>query len=433
MDRFFSVIENPRGGEWHFYYLYALERVGRALDTEFIGSHEWYPLGARYLVDTQGKDGGWAEGGYEGPVWKAQAASYALLFLTRATPTLVSAPKAAPAPGGKGLLQATAGPGRPVRAYIILDASGSMLSLMDGRPKVDIARDVVAGIVQDLPEGSQVALRVYGHTKRAIEEGADEDTALEIPLEPLDRAAFQEKVKSLRARGKTPLALSLRQAAADLSGAGGGDPITVVLLTDGGEDTQPRQDPLAAAEEIGGIDNLKMHVVGFDIGRTEWARELAGITRNARGRYWPAPKAAELRKDLRALILGQPEGFLVLDRERRIVERGAFGQPKELPVGTYTLQTEVAGQVYEQPFSIGAGRTSPIAFDPSKMVKAPQGAAPPAATVPAPEAGAKAPAPGAEPAGDAGQKAPAARKFCSGCGTALKPEWKFCGKCGAKL
>src|SRR3712207_7148123 len=43
----FSVKENPPNQSWHYYYLYALERVGRILDTEFIGPHEWYPLGDR--------------------------------------------------------------------------------------------------------------------------------------------------------------------------------------------------------------------------------------------------------------------------------------------------------------------------------------------------------------------------------------------------
>ena len=42
----FSVSEHPESGEWYYYYLYSLERVGRILDVDFIGEHEWYPEGA---------------------------------------------------------------------------------------------------------------------------------------------------------------------------------------------------------------------------------------------------------------------------------------------------------------------------------------------------------------------------------------------------
>ncbi len=48
-----------RGRNGSFYWLYSVERVGRMLDTDFIGIHEWYPEGAAWLVHGQQADGMW--------------------------------------------------------------------------------------------------------------------------------------------------------------------------------------------------------------------------------------------------------------------------------------------------------------------------------------------------------------------------------------
>jgi hypothetical protein len=77
----FTVSKNPGGEEeWHFYYLYALERVGMLCETEKIGAHPWYSTGARYILDAQQSDGSWKTG--EEAVWDT---CFAILFLRRAT------------------------------------------------------------------------------------------------------------------------------------------------------------------------------------------------------------------------------------------------------------------------------------------------------------------------------------------------------------
>ena len=50
----FSVASNPQArSSWHFYYLYALERVGRMTGQRFIGNHDWYREGAAELLGHQ--------------------------------------------------------------------------------------------------------------------------------------------------------------------------------------------------------------------------------------------------------------------------------------------------------------------------------------------------------------------------------------------
>jgi hypothetical protein len=91
VNKNFSVTFNPGPYEhagmeensqhWYHYYLYALERVGMLYGTETIGSHEWYPEGAKELLNTQKDDGSWEN---------ARNTCFAILFLKRATRPLVA-------------------------------------------------------------------------------------------------------------------------------------------------------------------------------------------------------------------------------------------------------------------------------------------------------------------------------------------------------
>jgi len=74
----FAVDKNPFKGNWHYYFLYGLERVGSLTRQEKFGNRWWYIEGARHLLAKQNKDKGHWPGG------EVQTA-FALLFLRRAT------------------------------------------------------------------------------------------------------------------------------------------------------------------------------------------------------------------------------------------------------------------------------------------------------------------------------------------------------------
>lgn len=76
----FSVNANPRCPNWHFYYLYGLERAGRLGNVRFFGDYDWYRAGARYLVAAQSGDGSWNDRTTPGPVIST---TFALLFLSK--------------------------------------------------------------------------------------------------------------------------------------------------------------------------------------------------------------------------------------------------------------------------------------------------------------------------------------------------------------
>lgn len=80
-DRF-TVRANPMNGNWHYYYLYALERIGVLTGQKYIGGKDWYREGAAYLVENQNADGTWASG-------EPLATEFALLFLGKGNTPVV--------------------------------------------------------------------------------------------------------------------------------------------------------------------------------------------------------------------------------------------------------------------------------------------------------------------------------------------------------
>ena len=415
LDRNMVWGKHPKHGnetDYVYYYTYSIERVGRILDTEFIGLHEWYPQGARWLVDHQQPNGLWAGLSGEEQEDPRLASSFSLLFLTRATPPLEPIVRTGP-----GMLR-TQVIAPDNRFYIILDCSGSMIDTMDGQVKFDIARNAVRALVDKLPPTCQVALRVYGHRKTALDQGADLDTELKIPMGPLDKGKFNEALDSLRARGKTPLALSIEDAIQDLGSAD--KPVLLVLLTDGGEDTtNPRGKPLKAAEDLGKVKNVRFHIVGFDINQDDWSQQLQAMAEKAHGRYWPAARSADLQRSILNAVLGVPDQFAVLDAGGKQVAEGHFGDTKQLPSGKYIFRTQYAGQTFDQAFYISPGEQTAATFDATRVVPGAVTAAPSAAAAPAPSA--------ASTPDDLLKRWP---KFCTHCGAPLKPGQKFCTNCG---
>ena len=83
LGKSFSVDANPGGhGGTYYYYLYALERVGRLSGRRFIGEFDWYREGASRLIAQQdGFQGFWAGADWEDD--RNIATSFALLFLSK--------------------------------------------------------------------------------------------------------------------------------------------------------------------------------------------------------------------------------------------------------------------------------------------------------------------------------------------------------------
>ncbi|RVA70620.1 hypothetical protein EN916_29645, partial [Mesorhizobium sp. M7A.F.Ca.CA.001.11.2.1] len=63
------------------------------------------------------------------------------------------------------------------KVIIILDASGSMWAQIDGKPKLEIARESLRTVLQSVPTDDEIGFMAYGHR----EKGSCDDIQLIVP------------------------------------------------------------------------------------------------------------------------------------------------------------------------------------------------------------------------------------------------------------
>ena len=89
LERNLRIDENPRKGvQWYEYWLFSLQRVGRASGYKYLGGRDWYALGSAALLDRQNDDGSW---GFGDEAQRIEPTALAVLFLAGGrSPVLVS-------------------------------------------------------------------------------------------------------------------------------------------------------------------------------------------------------------------------------------------------------------------------------------------------------------------------------------------------------
>lgn len=185
------------------------------------------------------------------------------------------------------------------RAIIVLDASGSMWGQIDGKTKIEIARDTLSEVLATLPDTLDLGLIAYGHR----EKGACADIEEIVVPAPGTRADIAAAVKSLNPKGKTPIADSVKMAAESLRFTE--EKATVIVVTDGIETCNA--DPCALASELEklGVD-FTAHVIGFGLTEDE-GRQVACLAANTGGKYLQASSAEELSGALTQTVAAAPE------------------------------------------------------------------------------------------------------------------------------
>ncbi|WP_124088448.1 vWA domain-containing protein [Pseudogemmobacter humi] len=185
------------------------------------------------------------------------------------------------------------------RSIIVLDASGSMWGQIDGRAKLEIAREALGTVLSTLPAETEIGLMAYGHR----EKGDCGDIELVVPPGKGTAAAIVAAAQQMKFLGKTPLTAAVRQAAADLHSTE--EKATVILITDGIETCEA--DPCALGRELetSGVD-FTAHVVGFGLTADE-GRAVACLAENTGGRYIQASDAGQLEAALKTTVAAEPE------------------------------------------------------------------------------------------------------------------------------
>ncbi|MDB4304032.1 VWA domain-containing protein, partial [Desulfosarcina sp.] len=176
------------------------------------------------------------------------------------------------------------------RMVLVLDGSGSMWGQIDGKAKIEIAKEVTAELIDQIPADFQTGLTVYGHRRK----GDCKDIEMVIPVRPHDGAAMKAKVQGISPKGKTPLSESVKQAAQALRYTE--ERATVILVSDGLETCDIDPCALAAELAMSGVD-FTVHVIGFDISKEDQGR-LRCLADKTGGLFLAASDAGSLRDAL---------------------------------------------------------------------------------------------------------------------------------------
>ena len=264
---------------------------------------------------------------------------------------------------GDGRLQVVLAPDaeRPVppNIEIVLDCSGSMWARIEGKARIEIAREVLETLFNELPDEVNVALRAYGHQYH-FEAGVCTDTELLVPLGPLDRVALMKKINALNPQGKTLIGYSLQQVPSDLAKAQGQS--IVVLVSDGEEVCGA--DPCEVADDLAasGLD-LQTHVVGYAIDDPAIDDQLKCVAEVTGGSYLPAGSAEQLVAALRAAVTVD---YVVQDMEGIEVARGVVGgEPIVLPAGTYRVEVMARTPLVAEATRVRGDQTTVLSIEAS--------------------------------------------------------------------
>lgn len=215
----------------------------------------------------------------------------------------------------------------------ILDGSGSMWGAAGSQKKIEVAKEVMARVVPELPEGIKVGLTVYGHRRK----GDCADVEIMIPSGSDDRAGLLAKVKGISPKGKTPIAASVRMVAESLKTKE--VETTIVLVSDGIE--------TCADDPCGVIKSLKesgikfiLHVVGFGVDEKGKA-QLTCLAQAGGGKYIAAQDADSL---LSALETVKKEVAVKVEQAKTttVKAKSKLGKLKiSMPKSTVVTQAEI--------------------------------------------------------------------------------------------
>lgn len=135
------------------------------------------------------------------------------------------------------------------RILFILDASNSMNAHWEDQTRLEAAKELLAQTVDSLKDipNLEIALRVYGHQSPITATYQDcNDTKLEIPFGQGNHDKIKYRIKSIQAKGTTPIARSLEAAAGDFPDQNSKN--IIILITDGIEACD--NDPCVIAKKL---------------------------------------------------------------------------------------------------------------------------------------------------------------------------------------
>lgn len=176
---------------------------------------------------------------------------------------------------------------------IILDASGSMYGQINGKAKIDIAKEVIHKIVPAISKEVKVGLSAYGHHRKG------DCSDIEILIKPgaSSRDELLSRMDNITPKGMTPIAQSIKKVT-DVIKENEAE-TTIILVSDGKETCVP--DPCGTVKSLknSGV-KFVLDVIGFDVSPEE-KKQLMCIAKAGGGKYYSASDADSLLSALNSV------------------------------------------------------------------------------------------------------------------------------------
>ncbi|MEM5472031.1 VWA domain-containing protein [Hoeflea sp. AS60] len=233
---------------------------------------------------------------------------------------------------------------------LVFDGSGSMWAELEGRTRIEVARDVLSEYLAGRDMSRPLGVIAYGHRRRG--DCADIETL--FPSGVHSAGDVSSRVNSLNPKGKTPISDALRQAARQIPRTA--EEADIILITDGIETCVP--DVCAIADELAesGI-KIRAHVVGFGLSEAE-ADTLACIPERTGGKLLRPGTGQELAEALRQTeTQAPPEALAISAQVNLMILLGNNGMPERY---SWALRNDDTGAVTELGEMTGDARYSPF-------------------------------------------------------------------------
>ncbi|OAT84727.1 hypothetical protein A6P54_20890 [Bacillus sp. MKU004] len=182
---------------------------------------------------------------------------------------------------------------------VILDSSGSMGAMVDGRSQMEAAKEAINEFVSTLPEEANISLRVYGHKGT----GKDSDKAKSCSsieqvygFKGFNSEEFQAALNNFEPSGWTPIADSLKESFESFKQFDNNSNTNLIYLVSDGIETCDG-DPVKVAKEFSDSNvSPIINVIGFNVD-AEAQSQLKQVAESSEGIYTTVANKEQLTKE----------------------------------------------------------------------------------------------------------------------------------------
>ena len=233
----------------------------------------------------------------------------------------------------------------------MVDASGSMSQQLQGRMKMDIAKDAISSVLEEIPDSVPMGLRAYGHRfdKNKLDQENCLETELLVPIEKGAKVRIIQEVNKLQPRGHTPIAYSLSKAPEDFPHF---DAERIIILVSDGKET-------CGGNPLEVINDLKrrgfkfvVNTIGFDVDE-ETRRQLKAISDASGGKYMDAGNAQELGESLKKVTKEIRQKITFGEDAKRVQPGRGFSDAGLIQQGQMYAYNILPGETHFYKFGVG--------------------------------------------------------------------------------